>query len=784
MTPEDLREAESRLALAVSAANDGIWDWDVSTQRVYLSSRCQELLGMPGTEAAVGWREAEALFPVHPDDRGRWQQALETHFEGQATRFDIELRILRDGEVHWLRLASLICRSADATPLRWTGAVSDITAHKQVEVALRRSEERFALAVAGSNAGIWDWDIASDLMFHSERTQQLHGLTPGPTLRKRSEWRALWQLHPDDVAMQLQAVDDHLAGRTAVYEGEWRVWHADGSYRWVRAHGLCLRDEQGRPIRMAGSVTDIAASKQAEMALRESEERYALAVASSNEGIFDWDLIAERVYVSQRAQELLDLELGPVWRGRREWQRLVRVHPADIEALKSSFARHLRGDLPAYDVEFRIVLADGSCRWLRQRGVASSDAAGKPYRMTGYVGDITQRKLAEQELRDLERQLRQGQRLEAMGTLAGGIAHDFNNILGAILGYGEMALRDAPLESRLRRDLDSVIAAGERGRALVERILAFSCSGVGERVAVHVEGVVREALELVAAKLPDSIRIVTELNAGRAAMLGDPTQVHQVVMNLATNAVQAMPRGGTLRVSLRVQRLDFAHAATTGIVGAGEYLVLALVDDGVGIERDLIERIFDPFFTTKEVGVGTGLGLSLVHGIVSDVGGAIDVYSRPGDGSAFTVFLPRSGEADAAAQPVPGELPRGSGQRVLVVDDEEPLARLTSENLTDLGYVAVPFTSSAAALEAFRAQPDRFDAVLTDERMPGMSGAMLIHELHRLRPDIPKLLVSGYVGADLLQRARQAGAFEVLKKPLQLRDLAISVHRALHRPSR
>ena len=227
---------------------------------------------------------------------------------------------------------------------------------------------------------------------------------------------------------------------------------------------------------------------------------------------------------------------------------------------------------------------------------------------------------------------RLAQRLEAMGTLAGGIAHDFNNILGAILGFSEMAWREAPKGSRLQRDLESIATAGERGRALVDRILAFSRSGVGERVAVHVEKVVREALDLLSAKLPPSVTLSAELRAGRAAMLGDPTQVHQVLMNLGTNAVQAMPSGGILRVSLDAVRCEAARAATIGKVAAGDYVVLRVADSGTGIAPEILDRIFEPFFTTKELGTGTGLGLSLVHGIVTELGGAIDRREYSGQG--------------------------------------------------------------------------------------------------------------------------------------------------------
>ncbi|RST48891.1 AAA family ATPase [Variovorax sp. MHTC-1] len=376
--------------------------------------------------------------------------------------------------------------------------------------------------------------------------------------------------------------------------------------------------------------------------------------------------------------------------------------------------------------------------------------------------------------------LQKAHRLEAMGILAGGIAHDFNNILGAILGYGEMALRDAPAGTRLRRDVEAIVAAGERGRALVERVLAFSRSGVAERVAVHVERVVREALDLLAAQLGDGVRLDADLCAGNAALLGDATQVHQVVMNLGTNAAQAMPNGGVLSVTLRLERFETARAATIEGVNQGEYIVLVVADTGVGIPAQIAERIFDPFFTTKEAGSGTGLGLSLVHGIVTQLGGAIDVASTIGKGSIFTIYLPRSGDATYSEDIAELALPRGHGQRVLVVDDEEPLVELAARTLEELGYVAVGFTSSTAALAAFRADPQRFDAVITDERMPQVSGATLIKEVRNIRSSIPVVLMSGYVGGGLTGRARAAGADEVLKKPLLAHDLATSLARVLH----
>ena len=460
------------------------------------------------------------------------------------------------------------------------------------------------------------------------------------------------------------------------------------------------------------------------------------------------------------------------------WKALV--YPEDWPNVRAAIkAAQASGDVAA---EYRVVHKGGAIRWLQAKGRMFFGPEGKPARIVGFMLDVTDRHLAGEELQRMEHQLRQAQRLEAMGTLAGGIAHDFNNLLGAILGYGEMALRDAPAGSRLRRDVDSIMIAGERGRALVDRILAFSRSGVGERVAVQVEEVVRETLELFASKLPDGIAIEDRLPADGAAVMGDATQIHQVLMNLVTNAVQAMPSGGTLRVSLDRADIDRPRVATTGTVGAKDYVVLEVADTGSGIRPEILERIFDPFFTTKEIGVGTGLGLSLVHGIVTGLGGAIDVATTVGKGTVFTVYLPRAADAGNVGKPSKRAQPearRGDREQILVVDDEGSLVRLATQTLAELGYRPVGFTASAIALEAFLQDPQRFDAVITDESMPGTSGSEMIRKMRAVRPTLPIVLVSGYLSAAVAQQARDAGADEVLKKPLSAHDLATSLARVL-----
>jgi nitrogen-specific signal transduction histidine kinase/CheY-like chemotaxis protein len=405
---------------------------------------------------------------------------------------------------------------------------------------------------------------------------------------------------------------------------------------------------------------------------------------------------------------------------------------------------------------------------------------GKPLRLVGSAMDVTAQKQAQIEKEQLESQLRQSQKMEAIGTLAGGIAHDFNNILGAIIGYGELAMQESAEQSALRRYLDNVMHATERAKLLVERILGFSRSGLGDREPVNVQSVVLETTELLEASLPKEIRLTCKIEAGNAAVVCDATYLHQVAMNLCTNAIHAMPNGGVLSVNLERAQLSECRTLYRGVLSPGPYVLLAVADTGAGIPAAVLDRIFDPFFTTKEVGAGTGLGLSLVHGIVTDLGGAIDVKSNLGEGTTFEIWLPVSGEIAVAEIEPEQALPHGNGQTIMIVDDEGPLLALAEEIIAQAGYEPVGFRSSTAALAAFRSKPNRFDAVLTDEVMPELTGSELAQAIRKLRAAIPIILMTGYSGGDLTGHAAELGIGQVLRKPLRRRDLAESLARAVN----
>jgi PAS domain S-box-containing protein len=500
-------------------------------------------------------------------------------------------------------------------------------------------------------------------------------------------------------------------------------------------------------------------------AMIEQSSDAVLLVNPEGDGVLYASPAFERL-TGYRAEDLRDRSLAE------------SVHPDDLALVQQQQAklRETPGITVTYEARMRH--KDGTWRWM-EKTVTNLLHEPSIQALVANFRDISERKAAEAERARLGLRLRQAERMEAVGRLAGGIAHDFNNILGGILGYSEMLAEQSP-EGPLRRYANNVLTAANRARGLVDQILAYSRSQRGERVAVDLGRVVAETLDLVRGSLPPGILLEGHVPATPVHVVGDTTQLHQVLMNLCTNAIQAIGEAGTLRVTLETLDTREPRSLPHGALQPGAYATLSIADTGAGMDEATIARIFEPFFTTKEVGKGTGLGLSLVYGIVTDSGGAIDVASRVGHGSIFTIFLPRVDGATAPAEEEKAPIPRGQGQRILVIDDEAPLVAVTTEVLSRLGYKAVGFSNGRDALAEVEAAPARFDAVITDEVMPGLSGTELAQRLRLLRPDLPIVLVSGYIGPMMSERAHAAGVGRILKKPVQSRETASALAELLH----
>lgn len=520
--------------------------------------------------------------------------------------------------------------------------------------------------------------------------------------------------------------------------------------------------------------------RQSQRALQAEQSRAALAFTAAQEGNWDWDPDTGQVYLSPRMKELMGLprEGG----GHTTLASLAEgLHAADLPVFEAALQGQLQDvEAARIDLSLRVRQADGQWHWIRLRGNAARDPHGRVERVAGVAFDTTDERDTAARTQRLEQQLARARKLEALGTLAGGVAHDFNNLLAAVVGYGEMA-RDAALPgSAQARHLDQVLQAASRGQAVVERILAFSRASVRPRQVIEVQPVVAQVLDLLGATLAPGIAVVRDFDPAALCVQGDATQLFEAVMNLCSNATHAMHGQGRLTVTVAAHAAAAAQWLSHGELPAGEHVCVRVEDDGEGIAPELMDRLFEPFFSTRQGGTGTGLGLAVVQGVIEEWGGAVDVQSTPGQGSCFSLYLPRSRERPAeTTEEAMAAVPVGQGQRVMLVDDEQALVELNEEQLAQLGYEPVGFTDPLAAWAALQAAPADVDLIVTDEIMPGLNGTELAERVRTLRPDLPVLLLSGYGGPQLEARAREAGVREVLAKPLQGARLARALAAAL-----
>ncbi len=644
------------------------------------------------------------------------------------------------------------------------GLAHDITERKRGEEALRENQSRLELALESAQMGVWCWDLIKDKRVFDDQVCRLLAIDQAKFTGTADEF--FNAVHPDD-REALKAALARTIEHDAPYETEYRVVWPDGSVHYIIARAKLFRDETGRPLRVNGLAWDITERRLMEKAVIEAEAKYRDIFENSVTGIYQVSLDGHflkvnaakaRLHGYNSPQEMLN-------EAKNAWQ--LYVNPERRSEMLRLIEEH--GSVREFETEFR--RKDKSVVWASLNVRTVRDSTGRIAYLEGTVNDITDRKLC-------RARLDQAQKLEAIGTLAGGIAHDFNNILQPMMGYTEMTLNKLSPSDPMRDDLEQVLNASLRAKELVRQILAISRSTQEQqRVPTDISSIIKEALKLLRSSLPTSIEMRRNMRSGFA--LADPTQIHQVLMNLCTNAAHAMDDKGILEVRLSPVDLSESNLADQSIVDLkpGPYLRLTVSDTGCGMEAGTLEHIFDPYFTTKEVGKGSGLGLAIVHGIVKRHEGAVTVRSEPGKGATFSVYLPRIETAVAIPDETPHEALIGT-ESILLLDDEQAVVEMGTAILEGLGYKIATETDSLRALEVFSAGPDEFDLIITDYAMPNMTGMDLAKEVRRLRPDIPILLCTGFSEKITSDSVKEFG-MDLLMKPYGMRQISQAVRKIL-----
>ncbi|HHE32155.1 MAG TPA: response regulator [Chlorobaculum parvum] len=627
--------------------------------------------------------------------------------------------------------------------------------------------------------GLWEWNVQSGAL----RIDQQWAAIAGYALKELApmtmeRWQQ--QLHPDDRERAVKSLEELAAGESALLELAMRVRHKCGCWINVLDRGKVLDyDSNGKPLSIAGSRQVLNTAKADSSLPMESSALELRTLIENIPGtIYRIDMSGTTTLFSSPPAFLKDSSAKQSATPLLE--TLSMIHPDDRQMVTETYSK-LTSTPQSVKISYRVVTEQNAIRWIEDQKTSTFSDNGTFKSIDGILFDITDRVAAVEETRRLESQVRKSQRLETIGTLAGGIAHDFNNILTPILGYAEMGLGSMEEDDPMYEYFTEIMQAAERAQKLVSQILTFSRAQDGKPSAVPIQNIINEALKLLRPSLPSTISIEQHIDTNCRSVLADPSQIHQVIVNLCTNAFHAMEHsGGTLTISLKEIQPGEKQAASLPHLLESDYVRLTISDTGNGMDEATIERIFEPFFTTKSIEKGTGLGLSVVHGIVNGAGGQIFAESSQGKGSTFNVYLPVINANSAPETPQKPQVNRQKA-KILFVDDEPAAVQMMIIMMQKLGYTIHAEKSPVEALERFRENPEQYDLVITDLTMPEMTGTQLAGELHKLLPSVPIILMTGYgkvVDNDI--PLNHYGINRLLTKPVKLAQLASTVNEVLN----
>lgn len=746
--------------MAYRCLNDKFWTMK------FVSDGCLPLTGFQPAYLLHNNRKSYNDL-IHPHDQQMVRDKVQIAIENRA-QFNLIYRIhSADGTIKWVMEVGQGIFSDTGDLLELVGLITDITDRGWAEEALRQSEEKFRLAFHTSPDAI-NLNRLSDGMYIdiNEGFTKLTGYTREDAIGKTSLELNVWNDPEDrDSLVQLLMAD----GKAENLEARFKRKNGQVGFGLMSASLITINQEK-----IILSITrDITDRRQAGEILRETEMKYRELAESLPQVIFEVDLKGDLTYINRNAYALFGYSPEEVEKGFNILQVIV---PEDRDRVAGDIIRNIEGHKLGRQ-EYTAVRKDGT-RFPVGVHANSFQRGQNTTGVRGILIDLTESKRAEKEKKKLELQLQQAQKMEAIGALAGGIAHDFNNILSAIIGYTELAMLNEN-SKHCTGELNEALKAANRAKDLVKQILAFSRQTDEDLKPVMVGMVANEAEKFLRATIPTTIEIKTRIKENSGAVLANSVELHQIIMNLCTNAAHAIgDQTGILEIEVHDVEIDLAQKNDFIDLEIGPYVRISVKDTGHGIDPEVRKRIFDPYFTTKEKGVGTGLGLAVVHGIVKKYGGAINVESKLGEGTNFHIHFPRV----SITSPIKAEQPKkiiGGSERILFVDDEKMLVEIGQLALQRLGYNVVSRTSPIEALELFKAKPDHFDLMITDQTMPGMTGSALAKEIMRIRPELPIIICTGYSQTIDPNRAADMGIKGFVMKPIIINDLAAAVRRAL-----
>ncbi len=619
--------------------------------------------------------------------------------------------------------------------------------------------------------GDWEYDFTAHRLVWSDEVYRILGL-PRQDFPASSE-TFYRQVHPEDLAF-VHREKKAVAEDFRRVEFEHRIVRPDGAVRHVHQIAEMFFDGEGRPLRESGTIQDITERKLAGEALRESEQRFKLVARAVSDGVWDRDLAANTLWWNDGFLTTFGFAAGEIPATVEFWSE--RIHPEDRSRVLASLDQAIHSSAESWTAEYRFQRKDRSHAFVQDRGFILRDARGRGVRMVGGMRDLT-------EQRKMEAQYLRAQRMESIGTLASGIAHDLNNVLAPIMMAVELLKGETGDDPRRRKILDAIHVSSRRGADLVKQVLSFARGLDGERTVLRLRHLINDLDAIISETFPRSIRITTQVPEDLWPVMGDPTQLHQVLLNLAVNARDAMPHGGALALTATNVTIDDQYAGTGQVVKTGPYVLLQVSDTGLGIPPEVRDRIFEPFFTTKEFGKGTGIGLTTVATIVKGHGGFLEVESEVGRGTTFRVYLPADPSTSAAepAPTLPVAVARGRDELVLVIDDEPAVRDITRQTLQAFGYRVLLARDGAEGVALYAQRPGEIAVVITDMMMPVMNGTATIQVLTRINPAVRIIAASGLAVAENVAKATGAGAQDFLAKPFTAQALRQLVRTVIDR---